>query len=40
MEKDILPMLELPIWNFAISAFKAELDCVVFIDLGLDTTYL
>ena len=32
--------LDLPIWNFTLSGFNAELICVIFIDLGLDTTHL
>ena len=30
-EKDKLPMLDLPIWNFALSGFNTELDCEIFI---------
>ena len=39
-KKDILPMLDLPIWNFNLSGFNVELDCVIFIDLGFDTYHL
>ena len=35
MEKDILLMLDLPIWNLALSEFSFELDCVILIDSGL-----
>ena len=32
--------LDLPIWNFALSGFNAELDCVIFLYLELDTNHL
>ena len=33
-------MLDLPIWNFVLSGFITELDCAIFIDLGLNTNHL
>ena len=38
-EKDIMPMLNLPIWNFALSGFNSELDWVIFYGSRLDTNH-
>ena len=35
-KKDILPMLDLLILNFALSGFHAVLVCAIFINLELD----
>ena len=32
--------LDLSVWNFTLSRFITELDCVIYIDLGFDTYYL
>ena len=37
--KDILLILDLYMWNFALSQFNAELDCEIF-DSGLDMNHL
>ena len=38
-EKFLKALKDLSIWNFAFSRFIAELDCVIFIDSGIDTNY-
>ena len=36
----MLDLLFVTIWNLASSGFNAEVDCVFFIDLRLDTNHL
>ena len=38
--KNILLMLDLPIWNFTLFRFKTKLVYTIFIDLGLDINHL